>query len=700
MSDNQEGFKTWNNAEEKSKAIAELGDCYDEHFAIERSSGSAYRTYIDIEPDRTIRPEMNRWDYNRFRPGEATPYQQKMIMKRCMDAARKGVVKNVIDLMGDFGSQGIRLVHPNKAVERFYQRWFKEVNGVDRSERFLNLFYRAGTVPIRSSNAKVKPSRKTRMKKVSGAADIKIEDTKVVKGEIPWKYDVLNPLAVDVTNNYNGTFIGEPNYVLNIANAFPGANGDSGTILPSEIRSLVDSGKTQIQLDNDKFSIFFYKKDDWEVWPFPMIYAILDDLSMLDKMKLADLSALDGAISQVRLWRLGSLEHKIVPNKAAIIKLRNILASHTGGGPIDLIWGPELDFKESDSKVHQFLGFDKYEYVLGAINGGLGVPSTLSGSGGSKGGFTNNYLSLNTLIKRLEYGRQALIKFWSKEIEKVQKAMGFKLPAQIKFDNIVLSDETSVKKLWIELWDRDLVADDTIREVFGEDPEIQSIRIRRQEQERKNQKRPPKASPYHNPDTHNDIIKSLVNQNMLSDEYYRENEIPKQDPPSDVSFPAMPPGGVQKKKPKKSGPAGGRPPGTKDSQKRKTKRVLPRTGKTSACLWAYGAQKDISEIITPMMLDFYEKKDVRSLNKSETESLEYFKLCALCAIEPFTEINNEVVKNAISNFSDLSLSFSENILIKVRNFVYTCSRKPNLDELKHIYAESYIEEMFDEDIQD
>ena len=39
----------------------------------------------------------------------------------------------------------------------------------------------------------------------------------------------------------------------------------------------------------------------------PLVYAILDDIVMLEKMRLADMSALDGAISNIRLWTLGNL---------------------------------------------------------------------------------------------------------------------------------------------------------------------------------------------------------------------------------------------------------------------------------------------------------------------------------------------------------------------------------------------------------
>ena len=73
-----------------------------------------------------------------------------------------------------------------------------------------------------------------------------------------------------------------------------------------------------------------------------MVYAILDDLMLLEKMRLADLAALDGAISQVRLWRLGSLEHEIFPTDAAVQKLADILMSNPGGGVIRSYMGARI----------------------------------------------------------------------------------------------------------------------------------------------------------------------------------------------------------------------------------------------------------------------------------------------------------------------------------------------------------------------
>ena len=228
------------------------------------------------------------------------------------------------------------------------------------------------------------------------------------------------------------------------------------------------------------------------------------------------MSALDGAISNIRLWKLGDLDNKILPTKTGVNKLRNILASNVGGGTMDLVWGPELDFKESATEVHRFLGAEKYQPVLTSIYAGLCIPPTLTGaSNSSGGGFTNNLVSLKTLIEILEYGRYILVEFWNDEIETVQKAMGFRFPAQIHFEQMILSDEAAEKNLLIQLVDRDLISAETLQARFGELPEIEKIRIKREVKDRENEKMPQKSGPYHNPQHRNDLEKIALTKDLV-----------------------------------------------------------------------------------------------------------------------------------------------------------------------------------------
>ena len=87
----------------------------------------AYRNFKDIEPNRSVRPGFTSMDYHAFRPDEQVPREQKRMIKMCMDAYSKvGIIRNIIDLMGDFGSQGINVVHPNKSAEKFL--WMALIN--------------------------------------------------------------------------------------------------------------------------------------------------------------------------------------------------------------------------------------------------------------------------------------------------------------------------------------------------------------------------------------------------------------------------------------------------------------------------------------------------------------------------------------------------------------------------------------------
>ena len=605
-----------------------------------------------------------------------------------------GIIRNVIDLMSDFASQGLAIVHPNKTIEKFYRKWWQEVGGVDRSERFLNYLYRTGNVVVRRRTARINKQQEKNLRN-SLAADVKIEPLKFLKREIPWSYDFLNPLAIDIRNN--GSYVvGKPEFLLNISkNTYEQlvkTDNSPNTIfktLPLDIQKRLQSGERKIPLDADNVQMYYYKKDDWLLWANPMIYAILDDIIMLEKMKLADIAALDGAISNVRLWTVGDLDHKIIPTKAAINKLRDILASNVGGGTMDLVWGPELKFTESQSQVYRFLGSEKYQPVLTSIYAGLGIPPTLTGAS-SSGGYTNNYVSLKTLIERLEYGREVLSQFWRHEIKLVQKAMGFRLPAEIHFDSIVLSDEAAQKKLLMDLADRDIISQETLLERFREIPSIERVRVRREERERTNDvAAPKKASPYHNPQHKNDVAKIAMTKDVLdNDEYLESLGLP----PSSMEKPVKEevkklPLDTENIEPVNEN---GRPKFSKDTQKRKEKRVLPRSSDATAkTLWAMEAQTKISEIVSPVALAHFDKKNVRSLNKAEVDQLEHLKLCILTGMQPFMEIDEAVVKQLIDNKSKPSQAFHDLAQAKKQDFIKSNKRDPNTSEMRYIYSATF-----------
>lgn len=638
---------TWSDGDSggKSEAISQFSSNVDHYAGVNKSTGGHYRHFIDIEPNRSVKPGFTSRDYYAFRPEEAVPHQQRRIIKMCMDAYDKvGIIRNVIDLMGDFGSQGIQIVHRDKSVEKFYQQWFRSVNGKERSERFLNNLYKCGNVIIYRSYANVTTQLNNYMKALSN--DIKVEVPNMTKNQIPWRYNFFNPLTVKMKDGNLSLFMGLQNFSITtntFFDKFQHGNIPNHVLetLPTNVKKSLQRGEKEIPLENERLGVFYYKKDDWKQWANPMIYAILDDIIMLEKMRLADLSALDGAISNIRLWTLGDLEHKILPNKSAINKLRDILASNVGGGTMELVWGPELSFKESSTDVHKFLGSEKYNSVLNSIYAGLGVPPTLTGMASNGGGFTNNFISLKTMLERLQYGRDILKNFWEKELEIVRKAMGFRYKAHIQFDQMTLSDEAATKNLLIQLADRDIISHETLLERFKEIPQIENIRIKR-ELDRRENLGPPKASPFHN-----------ANQKF---------EMEKLDKTVKMKH-------AEKREIKNNG----RPNFKQDEGPRKQRVETPKSnpGVAELLVWSDKTLAFISNVVNDAFIHSCNKKNLRQLTKTETKNLEEIKLGILYNLEAMSNLTHETIINLLKSNSKIPEDFKNNLK----------SKKISLDEM-------------------
>ena len=667
----QEAYVMWGNDPESQRiAMAKSSESLEEFTSIQKSTAGTGRRYSldysDLTPQGGSKPGLTRSDYYFFRPDEAIPRELKGIIRKAEDIyQRVGLVKNVIDLMGDFAAQGVRIVHKNKRIEKFYRQWFKRVCGRERSERFLNNLYKTGNIVINRQFGKLSVKVADKLYQGVASPDLQVQDLdtiKIEKRELPWKYTFIDPVLVNVSAGSLASFVMDKRYELT---------------LPAGLRKIINSPKTQIEadivknlpvqiieaaknkkaypLDPDKTIVAHYKKDDWQSWAYPMMHAIMDDIMIIEKLKLADMCALDGAVSNLRIFKLGSLEHKIAPTKAATAKLAQILGNNVGGGTMDLIWGPDIELIESKTNVHQFLGEGKYIPHLNSIYAGLGIPPTLTGTFGASG-TTNNFISLKTLTQRLQYGRDVLISFWEKEMELVQKAMGFRYSGKIESDKMDLSNEDAEKSLLIQLVDRNLISDEILQSRFGLDPDMEKSRLNREKRDRDGGRMIEKSGPWFDPQFENSLKKmslqlGIVTPSQVGLELEKKKngeknaiEMKMSNTPTKLAIDP-----TSDSLPKESGD--GRPKLSKDKTKRKTKIFKPRTG-AKLMIWAKNSQDQISEIINPILLEFYNKKNIRSLSSTEIKELEQVKTNILLNLTPDTTISSD---NIIQSFNRLTV---------------------------------------------
>jgi len=700
-------------AAEKKHAFAELNKAAEDFCAVERTSGSFYwDNYSNLDTNTSGRPGLMKSDYYKFRPGEAPPSMReiKKILMRADEAYHKvGLIRNVIDLMGDFACQGVRIVHPNKRIEKFFKNWFAKVSGPERSERFCNNLFRTGNIVIRKNTAKVTAKVEENLYRSVATPDMEVPITKIVNREIPFKYTFLEPSTIDVVGGSLSTFVGKPLYAITIPGnlrrliSAPQTQEERAIIdqLPTDILNAAKTNKPYL-LPPDKTRVFHYKKDDWQTWAYPMIYSIFDDIAVLEKLRLADMAALDGAISNIRIFKLGNLEYKIAPSRGAAAKLAAILQNNVGGGTIDLIWGPDIELVESKTTVHQFLGKEKYVPHLEAIYSGLGVPPTLIGAGGT--GTTNNYISLKTMVQRLQYARGILLSFWNQEVAEVQKAMGFRFPAKIEFDLDILDDESTVRSLLVQLVDRNIMSEELLQLRLGHDPDMETVRITREQNARENGSKVQKAGPYHDPQfgialkkvalqtgaitpgqvgviPNAQIFDMIMYDKQPGEKTALEMRVPPQVP--GAKGPAAKPKGVSQQ---------GRPKNSKDTTKRATKTFKPKT-KASVEVWLRNAQGFISDTLNDIYLKTTSKKNMRILSNTEAKQLEKLKFGVLFNLDPMSKIDEESVCSALGKEIDGELY---QIYQTWANGIMTDLDRPlTFDELKQVqitlYTETYME---------
>ena len=228
MADQQPLYLTWAEGDEQGKARALAGMSPASMGAvILRGQGEgpvrmdplgraqARDTFRNAAPNVHVREGFDREDYDYFRPNARIPTDPREIIRAGMQAYEKiGVVHNIVDMMSDFVTQGVDLVHPVARHEEFYREWFYRVRGNHITERAANLLYRCGQFFSRRMTAIIPQSlitdfRKGRASEVCSpasrlaarSADLDYESPpEPPSGEIPFEYVFLNPLTLRPSN--------------------------------------------------------------------------------------------------------------------------------------------------------------------------------------------------------------------------------------------------------------------------------------------------------------------------------------------------------------------------------------------------------------------------------------------------------------------------------------------------------------------
>ena len=267
---------------------------------------------------------------------------------------------------------------------------------------------------------------------------------------------------------------------------------------------------------------------------------------------------------------------------------------------------------------------------------------------------------------------------------------------------MTLSDENSQKKLLLDMWDRNLISDEAVIEMCKEFPDIEILRQRREERERKRALRMAKAGPYFEADKAHEYMKIALGRGYVHPKDagldMQEETTPFQDQLKSVEKAKLNAGGVAAKGKSKGKSGQGRPKGSKDSGARKSKAFKVRTSAEQVDnftdfmvknIWAKETYSTLSEYVNPIMLRYFDKANLRELSVDEIAQTEKVKFAVLANLDPYSVIDAAQVKNLILSRCILPRQFKA-LYDELSSRAYEIhGREPSMEERKVIRSSVY-----------
>jgi len=271
------------------------------------------------------------------------PYEYSAEGVTCRDAielcqkayCNVAVFRNAIDIMSEFTNTDIYLEGGSKKSREFFYEWFKKVNIIALKDQYFREYYRSGNVFLYRIDGKFKADDYARL--INQVGTIGSSDNK-----IPLKYILLNPYDVIAKRATTFTYGGVYQKVLSeyelarLANPQTEEDIAIFNALDDEIKESIQRGSftnkgISIDLDPQRLSFSFYKKQDYEPFAVPFGFPVLDDINAKLELKKMDQSITRTVENVILLITMGADPDKGGVNPNNMAAMQNLFKNESVG---------------------------------------------------------------------------------------------------------------------------------------------------------------------------------------------------------------------------------------------------------------------------------------------------------------------------------------------------------------------------------
>lgn len=360
------------------------------------------------------------------------------------------IFRNTIDLMTEFSSSPIYLTGGSQKSREFFEAYFRKINLASFQDQFFREYYRSGNVFVYKFDGDISEEQLTKITQTFGVNKFNISLSNI---KIPIRYTILNPADVYAggTINFNTKRFYKilSDYELERLRA-PKTEEDLEVLnsLDQETKDKIknrSNGTIFINLDPDKLTAVFYKKQDYEPLAIPMGFPVLDDINWKLEMKKMDMAITRTTQQAILLITMGNEPEKGGINQKNLEAMQKLFENQSVGRVLIADYTTKGEFIIPD--IAGIIGPQKYEVVDRDIQ--IGLNNILIGNNEK---FANQSIKVQIFIERLKQAREAFInEFLFPEIRRISKDLGFKNFPTPNFEDVDLKDDVQYSRIFNRL---------------------------------------------------------------------------------------------------------------------------------------------------------------------------------------------------------------------------------------------------------
>jgi len=351
--------------------------------------------------------------------------------------------------MTEFSSSKVYLTGGSQKSREFFEAYFKKINLASFQDQFFREYYRSGNVFIYKFDGDINEEQLAKITQTFGLNKFNLSLSSL---KLPVRYTILNPADVYAGGsiNFNAKRFYKilSDYELERLRS-PKTDEDKEVLnsLDNETKERIknkSNGVIFINLDPDKLTAVFYKKQDYEPLAVPMGFPVLDDINWKLEMKKMDMAVTRTTQQAILLITMGTEPEKGGINQKNLEAMQKLFENQSVGRVLIADYTTKGEFIIPD--IAAIIGPQKYEVVDRDIQ--IGLNNILIGN--EK--FANQSIKVQVFIERLKQAREHFInEFLSPEIRKISKDLGFKNFPTPHFEDIDLKDDVQYSRIYNRL---------------------------------------------------------------------------------------------------------------------------------------------------------------------------------------------------------------------------------------------------------